>query len=61
MPQAAQMVSQLIANKHYNVIMQSIMLKGTTLTSLWPQIVTLAMLGVTLYTLAAVSLRKRLE
>jgi ABC-2 type transport system permease protein len=61
MPQVVQMVSQMVANRHYNVIMQSIMLKGATLTDLWPQIAMLAMLGVALYTLAAASLRKQLE
>jgi ABC-2 type transport system permease protein len=61
MPPAVQMVSHMVANKHYNVIMQSIMLKGATLANLWPQIAMLAMLGVALYTLAAVSLRKQLE
>jgi len=61
MPQAVQMVSHLVANKHYNVIIQSIILKGATLANLWPQIAMLALLGAALYTLAAVSLRKRLE
>jgi ABC-2 type transport system permease protein len=61
MPQAVQIVSHLVANKHYNVIMQSIMLKGTTLADLWPQVAMLAVLGVALYTLAAASLRKQLE
>ncbi len=61
MPQAVQMVSHLVANKHYNVIMQSITLKGATLTDLWPHIAMLALLGVALYTLAAASLRKQLE
>ncbi len=61
LPRVAQVVSNLVPNKHYNDIVLGIMLKGSTLADLWPQVVALGVLGVALYTLAAVCLRKRLD
>jgi ABC-2 type transport system permease protein len=48
-------------NKHYTAIVRGIMLKGSGLADLWPQVVALGILGAILYTLAATRLRKRLE
>jgi ABC-2 type transport system permease protein len=61
LPRVAQVVSNLVPNKYYNDIVVSIMLKGSTLADLWPQVVALGVLGVALYTLAAACLRKRLD
>lgn len=59
MPRVARWAAQLAPNTHFTVIVRDIMLKGSTLTDLWPQVVALGMLGVALYALAAVCLRKR--
>ena len=61
MPRAAQVVSHLMPNKHYSAIVRGIMLKGSTLADLWPQMAALGVLGAILYALAANRLRKRLE
>lgn len=61
MPRAAQVISLLMPNRHYTAIVRGIMLKGSTLADLWPQVVALGILGVTLYTLAANRLRKGLD
>ena len=61
MPRAVQMVAQLAPNRHYNIIVREIMLKGTALPDLWPQVVALGVLGILLYTIAAVRLQKRLD
>lgn len=61
MPRAVQMVSYLMPNRHYTAIVRDIMLRGSTLADLWPQVVALAVLGVVLYAVAANRLRKRLD
>ena len=61
MPRAVQMVSYLMPNRHYTAIVRDIMLRGSTLADLWPQVVALAVLGVVLYALATTHLRKRLD
>ena len=61
MPRAAQVASLLMPNRHYTAILRGVMLKGAVLSDMWPQVVGLAILGVALYALAAVRLRKRLD
>jgi ABC-2 type transport system permease protein len=61
MPAAVQVVAQLAPNTHFTVIVRHIMLRGSGLTDLWPQVAALIGLGIVLYTLAAVRLRKRLD
>ena len=61
MPRAAQVVSLLMPNRHYTAIVRGIMLKGSTLADLWPQVVALGILGIILYTFAANRLRKGLD
>jgi ABC-2 type transport system permease protein len=61
MPRAVQMIALLAPNRHYNVIVREIMLKGTALPGLWPQVVALGVLGTALYAVAAARLRKRLD
>lgn len=61
MPPVVQAVSRLMPNTHFTVIVRRIMLRGSTLADLWPQVMALAILGFVLYTLAATRLKKRLE
>jgi ABC-2 type transport system permease protein len=61
MPAIVRTVAQLAPNTHFTVIVRSVMLRGSGLTDLWPQVAALVGLGVVLYTLAAVRLRKRLD
>lgn len=61
MPRAAQLASLLMPNRHYTAIVQGIMLKGSTLADLWPQVMALGILGVILYALAANRLEKGLD
>ena len=46
MPRVAQVVSNLVPNKYYNDIVEGIMLRGSTLADLWPQVVALGVLGI---------------
>jgi ABC-2 type transport system permease protein len=61
MPRVVQAMAQLAPNTHFTVIVRSIMLRGSGLADLWPQVAMLVGLGVVLYALAAVRLRKRLD
>jgi ABC-2 type transport system permease protein len=61
MPPVTQAVSLMMPNRYYTTILRGIMLKDYALADLWPQVAALGILGVTLYTLAAARLRKRLE
>ena len=61
MPRVVQTIAYLAPNKHYTAIVRDIMLRGSTLADLWPQVVALGVLGVILYALAATRLRKRLD
>jgi ABC-2 type transport system permease protein len=61
MPAVVQVVAQLAPSTHFTVIVRHIMLRGSGLADLWPQITALVGLGVVLYALAAVRLRKRLD
>lgn len=61
MPPAVQTFARLMPNTHFSTIVRNIMLRGATLTDLLPQVGALAVLGVALYALAALRLRKRLD
>jgi len=61
MPRITQAVSLMMPNRHYTAILRGIMLKDYALTDLWPQLVSLAVLGIVLYTVAAFRLKKRLD
>jgi ABC-2 type transport system permease protein len=61
MPPAVQTIAHMMPNTHFSTILRSIMLRGSTLVDLWPQVIALAVLGVVLYMLAAIRLRKRLD
>jgi ABC-2 type transport system permease protein len=59
MPRAAQAAAQLMPSTHFSSITRCIMLRGSTLSDLWPQAIALAALGLALYAPAASSLQKR--
>jgi ABC-type multidrug transport system permease subunit len=61
MPRITQVVSLVMPNRHYTAILRGIMLKDYALTDLWPQLMSLAVLGIVLYTVAAFRLKKRLD
>jgi ABC-2 type transport system permease protein len=61
MPRAVQVASYLMPNRHYTAIVRGIMVRGSGLIDLWPQVVALGVLGTVLYTVAAARLRKRLD
>jgi len=61
MPRITQAVSLMMPNRHYTAILRGIMLKDYALADLWPQLVSLAVLGIVLYTVAAFRLKKRLD
>jgi ABC-type multidrug transport system permease subunit len=61
MPRLTQVVSLVMPNRHFTAILRGIMLKEYTLTDLWPQVIALGVLGILLYTAAAIRLRKRLD
>lgn len=61
MPRLAQLVSNLMPLKHYTVIIRGITLKSSTLFDLLPQVGALGLLGVGLFTVAALLLRRGLE
>jgi ABC-2 type transport system permease protein len=60
MPRLVQTAAQLMPSTHFSAITRGIMLRGSTLLDLWPQVITLAVLGLALYALAATRLRKRI-
>jgi len=61
MPWITQAMSLVMPNRHYTAILRGIMLKDYALSDLWPQLVSLAVLGIVLYTVAAFRLQKRLD
>jgi ABC-2 type transport system permease protein len=61
MPWITQAVSLAMPNRHYTTILRGIMFKDYALTDLWPQLASLAVLGIVLYTVAAFRLQKRLD
>jgi ABC-2 type transport system permease protein len=61
MPRITQAMSLAMPNRHYTAILRGIMFKDYALTDLWPQLVSLAVLGIVLYTVAALRLQKRLD
>jgi len=60
MPRAIQAAAQLMPSTHFSAITRGIMLRGSALPDLWPQVITLAALGLALYALAATRLQKRI-
>lgn len=60
MPRAIQAAAQLMPSTHFSAVTRGIMLRGSTLPDLWPQVIALAALGLALYALAATRLHKRI-
>jgi ABC-2 type transport system permease protein len=61
MPPVVQTVARIMPNTHFSAIVRNIMLRGSTLADLLPQVVALVVLGLVLYTLAVTRLKKRLD
>lgn len=61
MPRAAQIAAQLAPLTHFTAIVRGIMLTGSDLPDLAPQLLALAGLGLALYSVAAQGLNKRLD
>ena len=61
MPRIVQAASYLAPNRHYTAIVRGVMLRGVGLADLWPQVLALGVLGIGLYAIATVRLRKRLD
>jgi ABC-2 type transport system permease protein len=59
MPRAVQAAAQLMPSTYFSAITRGIMLRGSALPDLWPQVIGLAVLGLALYVLAATRLQKR--
>ncbi|HEY3297453.1 MAG TPA: ABC transporter permease, partial [Armatimonadota bacterium] len=61
MPPFIQTITYLIPLRYYLVIVRSIFLKGAGMSSLWPQVLPMAGLGVIILAGAVMSFRKKLE
>jgi ABC-2 type transport system permease protein len=61
MPQVLQFVSAAIPLRYYLVVIRSLLLKGVGFTALQSEIISLAVFGIVIMTLAAMRFRKRLD
>jgi ABC-2 type transport system permease protein len=61
LPQLMQWIAQLFPFQHYLQILRGVMLRGTDLSTLWPQAVALIVLGVGSMGVAMFALRRRLD
>ena len=61
MPLVLQWLTYLDPLRYFLVIIRGTFLKGTGLSTVWPQMVGLAVLGFTLFVLAVLRLRKSLD
>jgi ABC-2 type transport system permease protein len=61
MPQAIQLVTYLIPLRYYAEIIRGVFLRGSGISVLWPEALTLLVMGVTILTVAALRFRKRLD
>jgi ABC-2 type transport system permease protein len=61
MPPAVQYVTYAIPVRYYATIIRGIFLRGSGLDVLWPQALTLLVMGVTILSVAALRFRKRLD
>ncbi len=60
MPQAIQWLTLLNPLRYFLVILRSLFLKGSGFETLWPQLLALLVIGLTIFTLSALRFRKRL-
>ncbi len=61
MPRVIQYVTYLIPLRYYARIIRAIFLRGAGLETLWPEAVTLALVGIGVIAIAALRFRKRLD
>jgi ABC-2 type transport system permease protein len=61
MPALLQTISRFVPLQHYLVIVRSVMLKGSGLAELWPQILALSGLGLAMGLVALRSVARRVE
>ncbi len=61
LPQAIDIISNVVPLRHYLVIIRSIMLKGATLSALWPHVLALAVLTIVIGTVAVFNLGRRFD
>jgi ABC-2 type transport system permease protein len=61
MPRAIQLVTYLIPLRYYATIIRGIFLRGSGLSVLWPEALSLLALGVTIFALAVLRFQKRLD
>lgn len=61
MPRLVQLITYAIPLRYYATIVRGIFLKGAGLSILWPEALTMLLMGLTILTLAALRFRKRLD
>jgi ABC-2 type transport system permease protein len=61
MPRLVQIITYAIPLRYYATIVRGIFLKGVGLDVLWPEALTLLLMGLTILTLSALRFRKRLD
>jgi ABC-2 type transport system permease protein len=61
MPRAIQLVTYLVPLRYYAEIIRGVFLRGSGLRVLWPEALTLLLLGLAIMTVASLRFRKRLD
>ena len=61
MPRIVQLITYANPIRYFLVIIRGIFLKGIGLATLWPQLLALALIGITLLAVSALRFRKRIE
>jgi ABC-2 type transport system permease protein len=61
MPPFLQVVSYIVPLRYYLIIIRALLLKGVGASAIQPEIIALAIFGVTLMTAASLRFRKRLD
>jgi ABC-2 type transport system permease protein len=61
MPRVIQVITYANPMRYFLVIIRGIFLKGIGVSVLWPQLVGLAIIGITLLTISTLRFRKRIE
>ena len=61
MPEVVQYITYLNPLRYFMEIVRGIFLKGTGIATLWPQMIALAVIGVSVMGMSAARFRKRLD
>ncbi|TAK13785.1 MAG: ABC transporter permease [Anaerolineae bacterium] len=61
MPKPLQIISYLFPLRYYLNIIRTLMLKGTSILAVWPDVLAMTVFGIALMALASVRFRKRLD